>query len=199
MAGAYYNRYAKAGLLTRQDPGQYLKKMLEKLYATGKITTKDAEIHHGSIPLTPPACTYGERLLAVGDAAGQTKPTTGGGIFYGLIGADIAADVLHQALLDGDLTAGRLSGYERAWRRKLGGELRTGYWARRLYERLSGEQIDLIFKIIKSSGIDEALLKAEDLSFDWHSRTIMKLMKYQVVAGALKVIKLPFRAGRIDR
>ncbi|OGO02014.1 MAG: hypothetical protein A2Y90_05870 [Chloroflexi bacterium RBG_13_52_12] len=189
----------RAGLLARQEPGRLLKNWLNQLAEQGKITSKEVKINYGGIPLKPPARTYSDRILAVGDAAGHVKPTSGGGIYYGLIGADIAAATLHKALTDGDLTAGRLARYERAWRRKLGREIRTGYWARRLFERLSGEQIDRLFRIIKSSSIDEALLKAEDISFDWHSRTIMKLLKYQVVAGTLKVIKLPFRSGRIDR
>lgn len=189
---------AKAGLLARQDPGVLLKQWFNRLQETGKITAKDSKIHYGSIPLKPPPRTYGYRLIAVGDAAGHTKPTSGGGIYYGLIGAEIAAEVLHQALQEGDLSAARLARYERAWRKKLGKEIRMGYWARRFYERLSNEQINLIFKIMKSGGIDEALLKAEDLSFDWHSRTIMKLLRYQVVAGTLKIIRLPFQRDRID-
>ena len=181
---------AKAGLLTRQEPGRYLKTWLEGLYKSGKIASKDADINYGAIPLKPPARTYGERLLAIGDAAGHTKPTSGGGIYYGLIGAEAAAETLSKALSENDLSAARLAGYQKAWRRKLGRELRTGYWARRLYERLNNEQIDLIFKIVKANGIDEAILKADDLSFDWHSRTIMSLLKYQVVAGALKIMRL---------
>jgi digeranylgeranylglycerophospholipid reductase len=183
---------AKAGLLARKDPGRYLKTWLESLQKSGKITSHDVDISYGAIPLKPPKRTYANRLLAVGDAAGHTKPTSGGGIYYGLIGAKLAIGTLDEALKDGNLSAGRLAGYQKAWRRKLGREIKTGYWARRLYERLSNEQIDFIFKVMKTSGIDEALLKAEDLSFDWHSRTIKSLIKYQAVAGALKILRLPW-------
>lgn len=189
------NGMARAGLLTRKDPGGFLKSWLKSLQKAGRISSGDTEIHYGAIPLKPPARTYGERLLAVGDAAGHTKPTSGGGIYYGIIGAECAAEILDKALGDGDLSAERLSSYQKAWGRKLGGELRKGYWARRLYERLSNEQVDLIFKMMKSTGIDKALLNADDLSFDWHSRTIMRLLKYQVVAGTLKIIRLPFGGG----
>jgi digeranylgeranylglycerophospholipid reductase len=190
---------ARAGLITRRDTGKYLKKWLTRLAEQGKIDSPDVKPNYGIIPLTPPRHTCQERLLVVGDAAGQVKPTTGGGIYYGLIGAEIAADVLHQALADDDLIEKRLARYERAWRRKLGGEIRTGYWARRLFERLNERQIDRLFKIIKAGGIDEALLQATDLAFDWHRRTIMRLVKYQIVARPLKIIKLPFKSGRIDR
>jgi hypothetical protein len=46
--------------------------------------------------------------------------------------------------------------------------------------------------MVRSAGIDEALLKAEDLSFDWHSRTIMRLLKYQLVVRTIGRVKLPF-------
>ncbi|MEE9173415.1 MAG: NAD(P)/FAD-dependent oxidoreductase, partial [Thermoplasmata archaeon] len=80
----------------------------------------------------------------VGDAAGQVKPTTGGGIYYGLLCAEIAADTLNGALAGNDLSAENLAEYERRWKKKLGRELRVGYWARKLYERLSDGQIDRI-------------------------------------------------------
>jgi flavin-dependent dehydrogenase len=187
-------RRARAGLLSRENPGRYLKKWLAELAGSGKIASADVRISYGGIPLRPLPRTYGERLIAVGDAAGQVKPTSGGGIYYGLLCADIAADTLHEALQDGDLSAGRLARYERGWRKKLGRELRTGYWFRKIFERLSNRQIDGIFRIIKAGGIDEALLKAEDVSFDWHGRTIMKLLKYRVVARTLGQIRLPFKA-----
>jgi geranylgeranyl reductase family protein len=190
---------ARVGLLSRTEAGPLLKKWLHQLVEQGKIKSADVKISYGVIPLKPPSRTYGERMIAVGDAAGQVKPTSGGGIYYGLLGAAIAGDILHGALADNDLSARRLSRYERAWRRKLGGEIRTGYWARKFFERLNERQIDRLFKIIKAGGIDEALLKAADLSFDWHSRTIRSLFKYQIVTRSIKVIKLPFPSDKIDR
>lgn len=184
---------ARAGLLSRENPGSYLKKWLAELTIQGKIVSDDLRICYGGIPLTRPSRTYGERMIAVGDAAGQVKPTSGGGIYFGLIGADIAAANLHEALIDNDLSAKRLARYERGWRKKLGLELRTGYWFRKLFERLSNRQIDRLFDIVKKGGIDEALLKAPELSFDWHGRTIVKLLKYQVVAKTIGQVKLPFR------
>ena len=184
---------ARVGLMSRKSPGLYLRKWLAHLAAQGKIVTSEAELSYGGVPLKPLPRTCGERLMVVGDAAGQVKPTSGGGIYYGLLGADIAAKTLHQALEDDDLSAKRLARYERGWKKKLGRELKIGYWARKLFERLSDRQIDRIFEIVKTNGIDEALLKAEDLSFDWHSKTVLRLMGYQMVSKAINVIKLPFR------
>ena len=54
------------------------------------------------LPLGPIERTYATRLLAVGDAAGLVKATTGGGIYYSLLSGRLAADVLADALQTGD-------------------------------------------------------------------------------------------------
>jgi flavin-dependent dehydrogenase len=131
----------------------------------------------------------------VGDAAGQVKPTTGGGIYFGLLSAEIAAKHLKHALEDDDLSPGRLAGYEREWKKKLRQELKICYWARRFYEKLSDKKIDQIFDIIKANGIDEVLLKADSLSFDWHGRTIIKLARQKAMSRFFNIIRLPSWIG----
>ena len=186
---------ALVGLLSRRSPELYLKKLMSALLAEGKIASTEAELSYGGIPLKPLAKTCSQRLIVVGDAAGQVKPTTGGGIYYGLLCADIAANTLHRALQNDDLSIKGLASYERQWRRKLGQELKIGYYARKFYERLSDRHIDRIFDIIKSNGIDDALLKAEDLSFDWHGKAVLRLMGHRAISKALEIMKIPFHLG----
>jgi electron-transferring-flavoprotein dehydrogenase len=81
----------------------------------------------GLIPIGPPERTVSERTLLVGDAAGQTKPFTGGGIRYGLAAADAAARTVEPT------DPGTLADYERAWRADLGREIRLGALIRRAY------------------------------------------------------------------
>ncbi|MFC1951893.1 NAD(P)/FAD-dependent oxidoreductase [Chloroflexota bacterium] len=188
---------ALAGLLSRRSPGFYLKKLMTSLMARGKIVSDEVKLSYRGVSLKPPARTYGNRLVVVGDAAGQVKPTTGGGIYYGLLCADIAANTLHRALESDDLSAKSLAGYEEEWKKKLGWELKIGYWARKLYERLSDAQIDKAFDIIKSKGIDEALLKEEALSFDWHGKAVSGLIKRRVLS-MINVLEVPFHLGRRD-
>jgi len=187
---------ALVGLLSRHNPGLYLRKLLASLLDEGKIVSAEGKLNYGGIPLKPLTRTYGERLVVVGDAAGQVKPTTGGGIYYGLLCADTAANILKSALESNDLSAKNLSRYQRGWKKKLNRELKVGYWSRKLYERLSDGQIDRIFGIMKSSGIDKALLEAEDLSFDWHGEVVLRLLGHQAVAKALEMIKIPFLLRR---
>lgn len=188
-------RKARLGLLSHHRPGLYLRRLMLSLVAQGKITSGEAELRYGGVALKPLARTYGERLLVVGSAAGQVKPTTGGGIYYGLLCADIAANNLHRALESNDLSAKGLANYEREWRRKLGRELRIGYWARKLYGRLSDRQIDMIFSIVAAGGMDKALLNAADVSFDWHSGGLLRLLRHRAISKAIEVATTPFRLG----
>ena len=67
-----------------------------------------------------PACTYGERLLAVGDAAGLINPLTGSGISKALISGEIAALCAIEALSSGDCSATQLADYGRRLRARFG-------------------------------------------------------------------------------
>jgi len=161
---------AYAGLLTTSYARQHLGRFIENLVRENRAEQQDFEIRQKAIPLGTPTSTYGDRLLAVGDAAGQVKPTTGGGIYFGHLGARIAAEVLDEALRDDDLSARRLARYEQRWKVMMGRELARGYMARWVYARLSDRQVERIFTIMDSTGAAEALLRSSEFSFDWHGR-----------------------------
>jgi len=184
---------ALVGLAVHHGSKSYLRKLVSFLQAQGKIASAEIKPSYRAIPLKPLSRTYSRRLVVVGDAAGQVKPTTGGGIYFGLLCADIAASNLHRALDDDALSARNLATYEREWKKKLWRELRICYYARKFYEHLSDKQVDRVFDIIKSRGIDEALLKRDDLAFDWHGEVIMKLLGQGVLSKAAKAVKIPFR------
>jgi len=167
-----------AGLFTRHQVDFYLKNLVNTLYCQGKIASAEVTCSYGIIPLRPLPKTYTDRILVVGDAAGQAKPTTGGGIYYGLLCGDIAADVLHRAFLTGDFSATSLSAYQKQWRTKLSRELTIGYWARRLYAKLSNDHIDHLFHIASKKEMPELLATTKNFSFDWHSRLLLQLARY---------------------
>ena len=57
---------------------------------------------------------------------------------------------------------------------------------------LSDRQIDRVFDIIKSNGIDEALLRANDLSFDWHGKVVLSFIGHRALSKLIKAMKVPF-------
>jgi geranylgeranyl reductase family protein len=82
----------------------------------------------GLIPVGAPPRVTGKRSLLVGDAAGQTKPFTGGGILYGMRAADHAARTVDPARPE------TLPDYEAAWRADLRTEQRLGALVRAGYD-----------------------------------------------------------------
>ncbi|MFI5177507.1 MAG: geranylgeranyl reductase family protein [Vicinamibacterales bacterium] len=126
------------------------------------------------LPLGPVSRTYGDRVVAVGDAAGLVKPTTGGGIFYGLVSGALAAQVLDAALDRDRLGAAELRRYESAWRKRLGQEIRVGLAFRRIAARLSDESIDDLIELARVNGVVPLL--QQTASFNWHRKAAIALL-----------------------
>jgi geranylgeranyl reductase family protein len=178
---------AYIGLLAKSQAKLHLQNFLNNLFGQGRISSREVEIEQKAIPLGTLARSYGDRVLVIGDATGQVKPTTGGGIYFGHLGARIAARVLDEALSSDNLTAGQLSHYQKQWKAKMGKELSRGYWARWAYTKLSDRQIDGIFNALGSSGMAEALLNSNNFSFDWHSRLISAILRRSSAYPLLKI------------
>jgi flavin-dependent dehydrogenase len=115
-------------------------------------------------------------VLVLGDAAGLVKPTTGGGIYYSLLSADLAADTLSSALADDDLAGTRLAAYEAGWRKRLGSELRWQLILRRIAQRLSDDDIDRLFDLARTDGIMPIVRRTAQ--FNHHRDFIVALLKH---------------------
>ena len=190
--------HALAGLITRRSTSYYMDKFLTRLAGEGKISGAAHELRFASLALNRATRTSGKRVLVVGSAAGQVKPVTGGGVYYGMLCADMAAETLATALEHDDLTAVSLANYDKQWGRLLGREIRLGYWSRKFYERLSDRRIETIFDITIKNHIDTSLAEADNLRFDWHGAVVMELLKQKALSGIFRAIKAPFPAIKRD-
>ncbi len=167
-----------AGLMVRRQPKQQLNRLLRRLAAEGKIAAVQCQPKYAAIPLYPLQRTFGSRVVVVGEAAGQVKPLTGGGIYYGALCAGIAAEVLGRAFRCGDFSEKTLSCYQRRWQDKLGKEFRTSYLLHRIYRRLDNGQVEFLYNFAVRYGIADFLRQAEPLYFDYHSRAVSGALKH---------------------
>ncbi len=111
----------------------------------------------GVIPISGPVRrTHEGGLLVVGDAAGQVKATTGGGIVVGSICAAAAAE----ALITGDPAS-----YERLWRSRVERELAMCLRIRRFVDDLDDIELDSFFTILKDSGAENTIEQWGDMDF----------------------------------
>jgi len=182
---------ALAGLMSRRNTGTCLKLYLDFLKEHGKIKAMEKKPEYRPIPLRPLPRVSGRRFLVAGSAAGQVKPLTGGGIYYGMLCADLAAETLHAALEKDDLSGRSLSTYSKNYRSRLGKEVSTSYWGRQIYEHFNDQNIDKLFEIAQSNGIVASLLESDEVTFDWHGQTVKKLIREKALTGIWDIIKSP--------
>ncbi len=117
---------------------------------------------------------YTGNVARIGDRAGQTKPTTGGGLVY----HSIAAGLLEEAY-----ARGRLESYEEAWRRLMGRELAVQTAFRRVASSLSDGEYDALFSAAREAGVEELLRRGD---MDSQSKTLlMAALKIGVKAPRL--------------
>lgn len=180
---------ALVGLLSRKNTSGYLMEFVSRLQQEGKVVALKSRPRQWGVPLQPLPRTYGERVLVVGDAAGQVKPTTGGGIHYALICSQIAAQTLNMAFARNDFSSSQLSLYEKEWQALLARELRLGYYAHRLYKMLKDSQIEFLMNTVAHNGIHKELASSPHLSFDWHGDFLLQAMKHQIISRVMNSIE----------
>jgi len=165
----------RIGMLTCRDPKTYLSKIMKVSFPDRPSDTVMTSIKIKVIAQGLFSRTFGERVLAIGEAAGQVKTTTGGGVAFGLLGADIAARTIVQSFAKNDFTAQALSKYEDAWKAAVQREIVLGGMARRICARLSDLQMERIFHLAQTDGVIPIIRDKGD--FDWHGDLILALVK----------------------
>jgi len=172
--------YVRIGVNSHNDAPRYLRKLCEEKFPC--LVPGDGPLPYRSwvVPVLPPSHTYGDRALAVGDAAGQVKPTSGGGIYYGMLSAREAAETVSEAFRRGTFTARDLSSYEKRWRARLGFDLRVGTLFRRLFARMADRDIDDLFRTLHANGLLARI--TDKVSFDWHRELVLFLLRYPKLA-----------------
>lgn len=172
-----HEKKAFVGLMTNKEPKVKLNTLLSRLREQQKIVPTDTGYVGEAIPLHSMPTSFTDRVLVVGEAAGHIKPITGGGIYFGLLGADIAVDVLHRALDNNNVSATCLSEYQRRWKKLFGREIDTCFWLRRLWSIMTNKQIDCLFKIFAGKRLQDFVAHSDDFSFDWHGRLLLRSLK----------------------
>ena len=109
--------------------------------------------------------------ITVGDAAGQAKPTTAGGIFSCGMGGIYAGKAISEYLKTNDKS--KLLNYENMWREKFGKEFEKQILARKILSRLDNSTVNKLFTLITPEMIKN--ISTQD-DFDFHTSSIIKLL-----------------------
>jgi geranylgeranyl reductase family protein len=153
-------------------------------------------MYGGTIPLEFAPMTYGDNVLLVGDAAGQVKPFSGGGIYTSLVAARHAARTAAGALKAGDLSAARLSTYEKRWKKEIGRELVRSLRLRRFGLGLSEDEVERVMAALRTDGLRK--LAAEYGDIDYPSRVLLRLARSAPALATLGLITIRRPAAAWD-
>lgn len=169
------NGKARVGLTSRRKSLTFLHSFLNNPFVEGRVRMT-GRAYKKIIPCGLLKRSFGDRLMVVGEAAGQVKTTTHGGIYYGLICARIAVETLAEAWKKQDFSSAIFAEYERRWRELLEPEILKGIRFRRFFSHLTDGQIEWFFKMSQKDGIMDLL--HEKAKFDWHGEFISSLIQH---------------------
>ncbi len=136
--------FTRIGLAVESGPNAYFKKFLKHIGADEKDV---ADYQGGLIPMYNPSVkTQAGSTYLVGDAALQVKATTGGGIIQGMLAAKALANSIKNNL-----------DYEKEWRKSLGRDLYASHLIRKLFNKFSDYDYNLLLSIVKKEKIKKMI------------------------------------------
>jgi digeranylgeranylglycerophospholipid reductase len=87
---------------------------------------------------------YLDNFMVAGDAAGFVSVPTGEGIYYSMVSGRIAGEVAAEALDLKDTSSKVLKRYKKRTKKKMGADMKWGYWLRRLVMDKERNQENLV-------------------------------------------------------
>jgi geranylgeranyl reductase family protein len=111
------------------------------------------------------------KTVIIGDAAGQAKPTTAGGIFTSGMGGVYAGQAISEFLKTNNKED--LNQYQKRWTERFGKEFEKQSLARKILERIDNNTINKLFDSVTPEIIKEI---SEKDDFDFHTGSIIKLL-----------------------
>lgn len=186
---------ARAGLCVPADktPMDFFKQFINAPSVKPYLGNANIQKHiAGIIPIGPLKQTVEDRVMIIGDAAAQVKPTSGGGIFTGLTCAQIASQTILTAIQTQSYSKQILSKYHTQWKKTIGRELNTGMRLHGLYTTISDSQFEKYITKFQEQSILDTINEYGDI--DYPSKLIKPMIKHtpsllRLLPGILQIKK----------
>jgi len=95
----------------------------------------------------------GDGLMLVGDAAGQLVPMTGAGVHSGVEAGRMAGGVAAEAVVEGDVSAGRLSEYRGLFDVYWGRRIRDSRRMVEMLDRFGDDDLNLLAGVVTNEDV----------------------------------------------
>ncbi|TFG25788.1 MAG: NAD(P)/FAD-dependent oxidoreductase [Promethearchaeota archaeon] len=180
------NKIYRIGLASSKNLAKNYKLFLEKL----DININDKlDQQGGIIPYGVMKKVSFDNILLLGDAAGQVKATTGGGIVMLLTAAKYAALCIINCFKNEVFSKKVIEKYyEKPCLASIGKQLKIHFFIRIFLENLNADDFDTFFQIIKTSNIEKIVSLYGDMDFP--RELVIRLMKdFVFIKFLVKVVK----------
>jgi digeranylgeranylglycerophospholipid reductase len=178
---------AKVGLAAKTgDSRELLRRFMLKHPIASKKLRNGKVLRVAFHPITlggPITKTYSNGFLAVGDVASQVKPTTGGGVVFGMTCARVAAEVAYEALSKNDFSSEFLSAYQRRCKEISSFDVKFMLKARKMLNAISDEKIDDAISLCTKLNLAKRLQNVEDI--DLQGQSLLHLLPNPRILAAL--------------
>ncbi len=172
----------RIGLAIRPEcgsPAEYLANLLRNL---GYQDAERISAYAGKIPMGGRRVTYSDRILLVGDAAGQVKPVSGGGLYPITKVVPILKETVDHAYSMNVFSSSVLALYERGWKREIGKSISNGMKLRRYYDRLSDENLNTIGHLFSR---EDVVAELSNIDIDDPGNVVKPIMRLKGIKTQL--------------
>jgi flavin-dependent dehydrogenase len=129
----------------------------------------------GIIPIGLLSKFYKPHVMLVGDAAAQVKPTSGGGLYPGLMCADYCSTIAIESIKNNNFNKNQLKKYQKLVQKNISSELDKGMRFRNIFLKLDDNILDIYIKKLQKNKIIDTISKYGDI--DYPSKLVPKLIK----------------------
>ncbi len=179
----------RVGVMSSEKSKIALRKLFKLLEIPGG---KVIDYQFGFIPRLFCKKMSGERVILVGDAAAQTKASTGGGIITGLIGSKVGAECILKAFEEQCFTSKFFrENYDKVYYKTLGKELKLSYFLSQVLRELNNEDLFLVSKVFSSQAFSGVIGEHGDMEI--YSKWLFPLLreKHFLSLALLLILKHP--------
>lgn len=165
----------RVGVMTEGNSINGLENLLNDLGYRTHLNDTSLNIKKRGISFGSAINSMSDRIIAIGEAAGYIKTTTGGGIFYGILSAELASEVIDKCFVKRDFSAKALSEYCCNCNSVFGKEIKYGKYFHSFFSKLDDDSIDNLFYAVKEDGFLNFI--SNKASFDWHRGVVTQILK----------------------
>ena len=158
----YSDTSCRIGTASKRDPGGKAKKLIEK---EGIIGIRE-NVLTGLVVAGGPIKNFLEDgYVRVGDAAGMVKATTGGGLYYGAVGAHLLVEAIKEDSLEK---------FQKEWYARFGREIWLQKLVRKYFLNSSTEELLQLISILSKKEVFNILVASGDM--DLHTTSLVKII-----------------------